>query len=41
MIGVDEFQATAAEWLATNRQHAPRDYGAICPPCSTGQWMPA
>jgi alkylation response protein AidB-like acyl-CoA dehydrogenase len=32
MIGVDEFQATAAEWLATNRQHAPRDYGAICPP---------
>jgi alkylation response protein AidB-like acyl-CoA dehydrogenase len=32
MIGVEEFQATAAEWLAANRQHAPRDYGAICPP---------
>ncbi|MCU0261992.1 MAG: acyl-CoA dehydrogenase family protein [Ilumatobacteraceae bacterium] len=32
MIDVDEFQAGAAEWLAANRQHAPRDYGAICPP---------
>ena len=32
VITVDEFQAQAAEWLAANRQHAPRDYGAICPP---------
>src|SRR6187399_1409767 len=32
MISVDDFQAQAAEWLATNRQHAPRDYGPICPP---------
>ncbi len=29
---VDEFQLHAREWLAENRQHAPRDYGAICPP---------
>jgi alkylation response protein AidB-like acyl-CoA dehydrogenase len=29
---VEEFQQQAAEWLAANRQHAPRDYGAICPP---------
>jgi alkylation response protein AidB-like acyl-CoA dehydrogenase len=26
------FRARAAAWLAENRQHAPRDYGAICPP---------
>ena len=32
MITVDEFQAGAREWLAANRSHAPRDYGAICPP---------
>jgi alkylation response protein AidB-like acyl-CoA dehydrogenase len=32
MTDVDEFQATAHRWLADNRQHAPRDYGAICPP---------
>ncbi|CAN5538672.1 acyl-CoA dehydrogenase [soil metagenome] len=32
MITVDQFQQGAAEWLAQNRQHAPRDYGAICPP---------
>jgi alkylation response protein AidB-like acyl-CoA dehydrogenase len=31
-IPVDDFQAHANEWLAANRQHAPRDYGAICPP---------
>src|SRR6476659_7525457 len=31
-IGVDEFQAGAREWLAANKEHAPRDYGAICPP---------
>lgn len=29
---VDEFQHTARAWLAENRQYAPRDYGAICPP---------
>ena len=32
MIGVEDFQQQAADWLATNRAHAPRDYGAICPP---------
>jgi alkylation response protein AidB-like acyl-CoA dehydrogenase len=32
VIGVDEFQATARDWLAANAVHAPRDYGAICPP---------
>jgi alkylation response protein AidB-like acyl-CoA dehydrogenase len=32
MITVDQFQHDAAEWLAGNRQYAPRDYGAICPP---------
>ena len=31
-ISVDEFQDGARAWLADNRQHAPRDYGAICPP---------
>ena len=29
---VEEFQSSAREWLAANREHAPRDYGAICPP---------
>ena len=29
---VDTFRARAAAWLTDNRQHAPRDYGAICPP---------
>ena len=32
MISVDDFQEQAAQWLAGNRQHAPRDYGPICPP---------
>ena len=32
MISAAEFQASAREWLAANRVHAPRDYGAICPP---------
>ena len=32
MITVDAFQSDAAAWLAANRSHAPRDYGAICPP---------
>ena len=31
-ISVDDFQTEAREWLAANRSHAPRDYGAICPP---------
>jgi alkylation response protein AidB-like acyl-CoA dehydrogenase len=31
-ISVEEFQAGAQEWLAANKAHAPRDYGAICPP---------
>jgi alkylation response protein AidB-like acyl-CoA dehydrogenase len=29
---LDDFRAGAREWLAANRAHAPRDYGAICPP---------
>ena len=29
---ISTFRARAAAWLADNRQHAPRDYGAICPP---------
>ncbi len=29
---VDSFRVRAAAWLTENRQHAPRDYGAICPP---------
>ena len=32
MIGVDDFQAAARAWLAAHASHAPRDYGAICPP---------
>jgi alkylation response protein AidB-like acyl-CoA dehydrogenase len=31
-IGVEEFREHAAAWLVANRAHAPRDYGAICPP---------
>lgn len=31
-ISVDDFRAAAANWIESNRQHAPRDYGAICPP---------
>ena len=31
-IAVDEFRASAAEWIHAARGHAPRDYGAICPP---------
>ena len=29
---VAEFRSAAARWLAANKHHAPRDYGAICPP---------
>ena len=29
---VEEFAATAADWLAAHREQAPPDYGAICPP---------
>jgi alkylation response protein AidB-like acyl-CoA dehydrogenase len=29
---IEEFRATARAWLAANKAHAPRDYGAICPP---------
>ena len=32
MIGADEFQEEARNWLSANAAHAPRDYGAICPP---------
>ena len=32
MIGVEEFQREAADWLAANARRGPRDYGAICPP---------
>jgi len=32
MISVDDFQLEARAWLAANREGAPRDYGAICPP---------
>lgn len=31
-ITVEDFQVAARAWLAANRDHAPRDYGAICPP---------
>ena len=31
-ISVDDFQASARDWIAANRADAPRDYGAICPP---------
>jgi alkylation response protein AidB-like acyl-CoA dehydrogenase len=36
MIAIDEFQARAGEWIAANKPHAPRDYGAICPPDLVG-----
>ena len=29
---LDDFRSGVAEWLSANKQHAPRDYGAICPP---------
>ena len=29
---LEAFRLRAASWLAENRHHAPRDYGAICPP---------
>jgi alkylation response protein AidB-like acyl-CoA dehydrogenase len=32
IISVEEFRADATAWLSANKQHAPRDYGAICPP---------
>ncbi len=32
VTSVGEFQSGARQWLAANRAHAPRDYGAICPP---------
>lgn len=31
-IELGEFRRDAADWLAQNRDRAPRDYGAICPP---------
>lgn len=32
LVGLDDFRAAATEWVAANRQYAPRDYGAILPP---------
>ncbi|HEX2383006.1 MAG TPA: acyl-CoA dehydrogenase family protein [Acidimicrobiales bacterium] len=32
MIDVEAFRDEAAAWLAANKPHAPRDYGAILPP---------
>lgn len=32
MISVEEFGRRAADWLASHRDVAPPDYGAICPP---------
>jgi alkylation response protein AidB-like acyl-CoA dehydrogenase len=32
VIDVESFRADAERWLADNRTHAPRDYGAILPP---------
>ena len=29
---LDDFRANVAQWLVENKQFAPRDYGAICPP---------
>lgn len=31
VVSVEEFQALVVEWLADNSEHAPADYGAICP----------
>jgi len=36
VISIDEFQVTAAAWLAEHRHHGPPDYGAICPPDLVG-----
>ena len=32
MTDLDTFRGAATAWLDENKQHAPRDYGAICPP---------
>ena len=32
MTDLEAFRIQAQQWLVDNRQHAPRDYGAICPP---------
>lgn len=32
MHDVEEFRSAAKSWVAANRDHAPRDYGAILPP---------
>ena len=34
MTSVDEFRREAATWLGDHADHAPADYGAICPPNS-------
>ena len=31
-MDLDDFRTSARQWLAANRHHAPRDYGAIMPP---------
>lgn len=31
-VEVQQFRRDVAQWLSDNRAHAPRDYGAICPP---------
>jgi len=31
-VELDDFRAEARTWLSANKQHAPRDYGAILPP---------
>ena len=31
-MDLDQFRAEAGAWLAANKHHAPRDYGAILPP---------
>jgi alkylation response protein AidB-like acyl-CoA dehydrogenase len=31
MISVEEFRRLTIDWLSANREHAPNDYGAICP----------
>ena len=38
-MDVADFRAAAAAWLAANREHAPRDYGAILPPDLRDQGM--
>ncbi|MGD9704079.1 MAG: acyl-CoA dehydrogenase family protein [Acidimicrobiia bacterium] len=32
MLDLDDFRSAASTWLQANKAHAPRDYGAICPP---------